>query len=97
MAHVLLLSALLPPRHHAQPLPALYLPCEKGITVTSCDPPTTLESTNKPSTEPKTVHMYVLGRTKALPWALVVLLLQGPCHGSGWANSQLQPQGNTCI
>lgn len=47
MPHVSLLRALLPPGHHAQPLPTVHLPCRKIVTITLWEPPTTPKSVNE--------------------------------------------------
>lgn len=63
MTHVPLLGALLPSGHHAQPLPALHLPYEKGIAVTPGSLPP-LQEAQMSLSEPKMMHMQVPRRAE---------------------------------
>lgn len=91
MPHVPLLRAFLPPRHHAQPLPTVHLPCRKGIAVTLWEPPTTPKSANEPPTKPGIMHNPTIAKGQTTSMDIWV-----PA-GCGLGNSQSQPQVNTCI
>lgn len=81
-----LLRALLPPGHHAQPLPTVHLPCRKGITITLWEPPTTPKSVNEPSTEPGIIHNPRIAKGQATS-----VDTQTPCKIWAWEQPVTAP------